>query len=104
MPEREQPGLLRTMREDLGVVVERDPSVRNRREALLHPALPALWTHRVAHRLHRRGRRLTARMLARAARRATGSRSTPAPNWAAGSSSTTVRPWSSARPRRSVPT
>ncbi|MZD04082.1 serine acetyltransferase [Streptomyces sp. SID5785] len=67
-----QPGLLRTLREDLDVVVERDPSVRNRREALLHPALPALWTHRVAHRLHRRGWRLTARFLARGARRATG--------------------------------
>lgn len=65
-------GLLRTLREDLRVVIERDPSIRSRREALLHPALPALWTHRVAHRLHRRGHRITARLLAYGARRATG--------------------------------
>lgn len=56
-------GLLRTLGEDLRTVVERDPSVRNRVEALLHPALPAVWTHRVAHPLHRRGRRLSARLL-----------------------------------------
>jgi serine O-acetyltransferase len=63
--------LLRSMREDLRTVVERDPSVRGMREAVWHPALAALWAHRVAHRLHRRGLRLTARLLARAARRAT---------------------------------
>ncbi|MET9075390.1 serine O-acetyltransferase EpsC [Streptomyces sp. NPDC004232] len=67
-----QTGILSTLREDLHVVIERDPSIRNRREALLHPALPALWTHRIAHRLHRRGRRLTARLLALAARTVTG--------------------------------
>lgn len=65
-------GLLRMMAEDLRTVVERDPSVHGRVEALLHPALPALWLHRVAHRLHRRGRRLTARLLMLLARRATG--------------------------------
>ncbi|MER7923807.1 serine O-acetyltransferase EpsC [Streptomyces sp. NPDC096057] len=65
-------GLFSTLAEDLRVVVERDPSIRSRREALLHPALPALWTHRVAHRLHRRGHRMTARLLAYGARRATG--------------------------------
>ncbi|MEU0334059.1 serine O-acetyltransferase EpsC [Streptomyces sp. NPDC006193] len=59
------------MREDLEVVLARDPSVRSRREALLHAALPALWTHRVAHRLHRRGLRTTARLLAALARRGT---------------------------------
>lgn len=64
-------GLLRTMYEDLRVVVERDPSIRGLPEALLHPALPALWTHRVAHRLHRCGLRLVARWLSLAARRRT---------------------------------
>ncbi|WP_328321987.1 serine O-acetyltransferase EpsC [Streptomyces sp. NBC_00388] len=66
-----EPGLLRTMWEDLDVVVARDPSIRNRREGLLHAALPALWAHRVAHRLHRRGLRLPARLVAAMARRAT---------------------------------
>ena len=56
-------GLLRILGEDLRTVVERDPSVRNRAEALLHAALPAVWTHRIAHLLHRRGRRLSARLL-----------------------------------------
>ncbi|MDT0452249.1 serine O-acetyltransferase EpsC [Streptomyces hesseae] len=67
-----EPGLLRTLREDLDVVVERDPSMRNRREGVLHAALPALWAHRVAHRLHRRGLRLAARLVAHGARRHTG--------------------------------
>ncbi|MCY0937381.1 serine O-acetyltransferase EpsC [Streptomyces sp. H34-S4] len=67
-----QPGLLRIMREDLEVVVARDPSIDSLWEALLHPALPALWSHRVAHRLYRRGLRTAARLMARAARRRTG--------------------------------
>ncbi|KOG38831.1 serine O-acetyltransferase EpsC [Streptomyces decoyicus] len=66
------PGLLRQMREDLDVVIERDPSISTRREGVLHPALPALWAHRVAHRMHRRGRRMSARVIAYFARRHTG--------------------------------
>lgn len=50
-------------REDLRVVVERDPAVRSRSEAFLAPHLPALWLHRAAHRLHTRGHRFTARLL-----------------------------------------
>ncbi|MGW5051335.1 serine O-acetyltransferase EpsC [Actinokineospora sp. NPDC004072] len=71
-PPSERPPLLRTLAEDLRTIVERDPSVRSRREALLHPALPALWAHRIAHRLHRRGWRLTARLLALVVRATTG--------------------------------
>ncbi|MEE1789020.1 serine O-acetyltransferase [Streptomyces sp. SP17BM10] len=59
-------------REDLAVIVERDPSIRTRREALLHPALPALWAHRVAHVLHTGGHRQAARVLAYVARAVTG--------------------------------
>ncbi|MGK5113684.1 serine O-acetyltransferase EpsC [Geodermatophilus sp. CPCC 205506] len=58
--------------EDLTTIVARDPSVRSRGEALLHPALPALWSHRVAHVLHRRGWRRGARALAGLARAASG--------------------------------
>ncbi|MPY31555.1 serine acetyltransferase [Streptomyces adustus] len=59
-------------REDLSVIVERDPSIRTRAEALLHPALPALWTHRLAHALYTRGHRQLARILAYLARAVTG--------------------------------
>lgn len=59
-------------KEDLAVIVERDPSIRTRREALLHPALPALWAHRVAHVLHTGGHRQAARVLAYLARAVTG--------------------------------
>lgn len=62
----------RAIRRDLDLVVERDPSVRSRREALLHPMLPAVWTHRIAHRLHSRGFRFLAKALASAARLASG--------------------------------
>ncbi|MFF3396062.1 serine O-acetyltransferase EpsC [Streptomyces sp. NPDC002669] len=63
--------LLSALREDLDVVVARDPSVRSKKEAVLHPALTALWAHRIAHRLHGRGLRIPARLLARWARRVT---------------------------------
>lgn len=59
-------------REDLSVIVARDPSIRTRAEALLHPALPALWTHRLAHALYIRGHRQLARFLAYLARAVTG--------------------------------
>jgi serine O-acetyltransferase len=58
--------------EDLQMIVDRDPSVRSPAEALLHPTLPALWTHRLAHLLHRRGHRLAAKLLANVARTVTG--------------------------------
>jgi serine O-acetyltransferase len=59
-------------KEDLSMIVARDPSIRTRAEALLHPALPALWTHRLAHVLQIRGHRQIARILAYLARIATG--------------------------------
>lgn len=67
-----EPGLLRLCGEDWDTVVERDPSIRGHVEGLLHPALPAMWTHRVAHRLHNRGLRLTARALMLLVRAVTG--------------------------------
>jgi serine O-acetyltransferase len=59
-------------KEDLAMIVARDPSIRTRAEALLHPALPALWTHRLAHVLHSRGHRQISRLLAYLARAVTG--------------------------------
>ncbi|MFC9327594.1 serine O-acetyltransferase EpsC [Kitasatospora sp. NPDC057015] len=59
-------------KEDLSMIVARDPSISTRGEALLHPALPALWTYRLAHVLHTRGHRWTARILSYLARSVTG--------------------------------
>ncbi|MGW1296324.1 serine O-acetyltransferase EpsC [Streptomyces sp. NPDC002533] len=68
----EEPGLLRTLDEDIRVVVARDPSLANRWEAIGHTGLSAVWAHRVAHRLYRRRMRTAARAIARVARRRTG--------------------------------
>ncbi|WP_409235206.1 serine O-acetyltransferase EpsC [Streptomyces sp. PA5.6] len=59
-------------REDLSMIVERDPSIHTRTQALLHPALPALWAHRAAHVLYTRRRHQLARLVAYFARAATG--------------------------------
>ncbi|MEV0171369.1 serine O-acetyltransferase EpsC [Streptomyces sp. NPDC050803] len=58
---------------DLDMIQERDPSIRSRAEALLHPAVVAVWGHRAAHRLYLRGRRRTARLVAGMARVMSGS-------------------------------
>ncbi|WP_424556297.1 serine O-acetyltransferase EpsC [Streptacidiphilus pinicola] len=72
-PERYRPAdLVRLCAEDVRTVMERDPSIKSLAEALLHPALPALFVHRVAHLLHERGARLTARALMTCARAITG--------------------------------
>jgi serine O-acetyltransferase len=62
------PGVARAALADLDVILDRDPSIRSRGEALLHPAVIAIWGYRVTHRLHRRGKRRTARLLAVLAR------------------------------------
>ncbi|HEX5120096.1 MAG TPA: serine O-acetyltransferase EpsC [Pseudonocardiaceae bacterium] len=65
-------GMIAMAMEDLATIVGRDPSIHSRTEALLHPALPALWTHRLAHALHVRGHRHLARLVAYLARAVTG--------------------------------
>ncbi len=49
--------LVGALREDLETIVDRDPSIGSLSEAMLHPALPAVWAYRVANPLHPRGRR-----------------------------------------------
>ncbi|TNM69357.1 serine O-acetyltransferase [Streptomyces sp. NP160] len=63
------------VREDVDAVLLRDPAAHSRLEVVLtSPGLHALWAHRVAHALWRRGGsgRLPARLLAHWARRRTG--------------------------------
>jgi serine O-acetyltransferase len=64
--------VIRRVREDLDVVVGRDPAVSGRMEALLSPQLPALWLHRAAHRRYRRDHRVLARLLSTSGRLLSG--------------------------------
>ncbi len=65
--------MLGRMREDVAVVFERDPAARSWWEVVtLYPGLHAVWAHRLAHRLWRRGWHWPARALAHLARWFTG--------------------------------
>jgi serine O-acetyltransferase len=66
-------GLLGQLRGDVRAALERDPAARSALEvALLYPGLHALWGHRLAHALWRRGLRLLARWLSQMVRGLTG--------------------------------
>jgi len=69
---RSSPRLPGILAEDLRVVVDRDPSIHSRAEALLHPGLAAVWLHRIAHRWHRAGHGVLARLLMTISRALTG--------------------------------
>lgn len=61
------------VREDATAVVARDPAARSTVEvALLYSGLHAVWAHRAAHALWRRGAKLPARAISQAARAVTG--------------------------------
>ncbi|MEV5041950.1 serine O-acetyltransferase EpsC [Microbacterium sp. LMI1x-1-1.1] len=63
----------RSVREDVASAKLRDPAARGGAEiALLYPGLHAVWSHRVAHALWRRGRRFPARALSQVTRWLTG--------------------------------
>ncbi|MDR3243059.1 MAG: serine O-acetyltransferase [Clostridiales Family XIII bacterium] len=61
------------IREDIGVIIERDPAARNALEAALcYPGLWAIILHRPANWLHRRHLKLLARILSQVVRWVTG--------------------------------
>ncbi|WP_424212633.1 serine O-acetyltransferase EpsC [Streptomyces sp. BI20] len=60
------------LREDIETVLAKDPAATSRVEVLLYPHIHALWTHRVAHRLWLRGRKVAARALSMIARTLSG--------------------------------
>jgi serine O-acetyltransferase len=64
--------VLRTIREDLETVMQRDPSITSLREAALHPTLPAVWLYRIATRLHAGKHPITARLISNIGRLFTG--------------------------------
>lgn len=65
--------LLNKLKEDVRIVFARDPAARRGLEVVLcYPGVHALWLHRVAHGLWRRGWHVTARVLSHAGRSLTG--------------------------------
>jgi len=61
------------MRRDIRTVLERDPAARSALEVLLcYPGVHAIWHHRLAHRLWRRGWLTTARFVSHLSRFVTG--------------------------------
>ncbi len=65
--------MLNTLRSDVQAVLDRDPAARNALEVvLLYPGLHALWLHRVAHALWRRGFFFGGRWISQFARWLTG--------------------------------
>jgi serine O-acetyltransferase len=62
-----------TLKNDLKVVMERDPAARSRLEVIInYPGLHAVWNHRTAHWLWRHGFKLPGRMLSQISRFFTG--------------------------------
>lgn len=65
--------MLKTIREDVQSVLDRDPAARNVLEVLLcYPGLHAVWVHRITHRLWKSGFKLLARWISQIARTMTG--------------------------------
>lgn len=63
----------RTIRQDIEAVRRHDPAAQNTLEIVLtYPGVHAIWMHRVAHRLWKRGAPLTARLLSSGNRFLTG--------------------------------
>ena len=72
-PEDQKQGFFRTLRCDVHAVLERDPAARSALEViLLYPGLHAIWGHRIAHGLWRRGFKLLGRWLSQVTRNITG--------------------------------
>lgn len=56
--------MLRTIKNDIRTVFEKDPAARNLLEIIIsYPGLHALWMHRIAHKLWKCGWRLLARLI-----------------------------------------
>lgn len=64
---------LSTLQNDIQAILKRDPAARSGLEVVLcYPGLHAIWAHRVAHGLWRRGFKLLARWVSQTARWLTG--------------------------------
>ncbi len=64
--------ILARVREDINVVLQKDPAAKSVWEVLLYPGLHALWAHRVAHHLRELGVPFVPRLISQIARILTG--------------------------------
>ena len=65
--------MFKIIHDDVQSVLERDPAARNALEVLLcYPGLHAIWAHRLAHKLWKRGFKLIARGISQIMRNLTG--------------------------------
>lgn len=65
--------ILKTIKEDIGIIYKKDPAATNWLEVILcYPGLHALFMHRIAHKLYNWHFRLIARMLSNFSRFVTG--------------------------------
>jgi serine O-acetyltransferase len=64
--------IISRLTEDLHTVLAKDPSIRSTREALFHPNITAIWSHRVARRLYLAEHYATARLISNVAKVLTG--------------------------------
>ncbi len=70
---KEGTSILKTVRRDFQAIFERDPAARSKIEVILtYPGLHAILLHRIAHRIHREGFPLVARLLSAVSRFLTG--------------------------------
>jgi serine O-acetyltransferase len=65
--------VFKKIKADLNAVIEKDPAARNKLEVVLtYSGFKALFFYRIAHWLHKKGFKLTARVISEIARRKTG--------------------------------
>ncbi|HIU63789.1 MAG TPA: serine O-acetyltransferase [Candidatus Avacidaminococcus intestinavium] len=56
--------MFKTLKEDIKVVMQRDPAAKSRMEVVLcYPGLHAIWLHRLAHKLYKKGWIILPRLL-----------------------------------------
>lgn len=60
------------VREQIAVIRDRDPAIKNDREVFLYPCFWAIWKYRKAHRLYLKGKYYRARKISQRAARKTG--------------------------------
>lgn len=65
-------GFLQYYKEESEVIMERDPAIKERREALLYPCFWAIYHYRRAHKLYLKGKYYRARKISQRAARKTG--------------------------------